>query len=206
MLTVKMHLDHVFCFVDPHFLQESSVVNAGFTIAGPTGRPLGIGLRGPLSSDQRAEFFAYDLAEQAGRLWIHRACNETAELPLLFVIERDEGIAPQPLTERGYTEHLFVHENGAHEIERVTVRGSTVAAMPRFATIPPIDLEPGPHWQMTVEIESDVDDLVEVVPSLQLKLGKNAGFWPIPKLATPLRADAAARPATFTGRTAPRRS
>jgi hypothetical protein len=141
-------------------------------LGGGGGCPLGIGLRGPLPTKQRGEFFAYSLAGFAGRLWVHRECNRAARLPLLFVIESESGAAPAPLEERGYAAHLFAHDNGARAIERIVVRGPDVDAMPRFSTTPSIDLERGPTWCMTVELAADVDRPVEVVTPLSLRLNK----------------------------------
>ena len=134
------------------------------------GCPFGIGLRGTLPATIRKDFFEYALEGFPGRLWVHRASNEDAMLPMLFVMESSDGTSAGSPRDHGYPEGLFRHECGATEIERVTIMGPGIEDLPIPACNIPIDRWPDEEWRMDVEVASKVHEQVNVVPPFNLLL------------------------------------
>jgi hypothetical protein len=118
--------------------------------------PFGVGLRGRLTEEQRADFWSYE--DLGFPVWVHRDNERRPERPLVFVLDLPPRRHPDDVGSR-------VGLRAVHH------RGPAPADVPPYAGAPLLH-RPGPH---RMELLVDTGRPVEVTDLLSIVVAANPG-------------------------------
>ena len=131
--------------------------------------PFGIGLRGPLTDDERAQFWAYEPPyAQGAHIWIHRDNEADPEQPFVFAFDAAPEIVERylPRNRLAATPHLLAHRRpGALRAIDLALPRSPPPILDGMT--PPVRWRAGrPHLDIVV---GDGDDQVELTELVSLR-------------------------------------